>query len=119
MTYANSSFENNTLEDAGLTINIGISIISILLILMTVLANLGIIIAFWKIKSFGEKPSEFFILILACVDLFLGIIIIPNAPVSVYIWTGDIWRDWMPVLYVLGIRVYNKWPTTDLLYLLG
>ncbi len=81
------SFENGTFHDN--TLNIGIFATTILLVVTNALANLGIIIAFWKIKAFGEKPSEFFILVLACVNLFLGMVIIP-LHLSPYILLGEV-----------------------------
>ncbi len=73
---SSDSFENITFDYPN--INIGIAVTATPLVLVTVFANLMIIIAFWKINAFGEKPSDIFILVLACVDLFVGMVIIPT-----------------------------------------
>ena len=50
--------------------------IPILWFLITI-GNLGTIIAFWKLPSLRDKPSELLILSLSCADFITGFIIIP------------------------------------------
>ena len=67
----------NITNDMKLTYSIQITVYTVILSLTTALANLGTIIAFWKVKGLGEKPSDYLILSLAVVDLFQGLILIP------------------------------------------
>ena len=47
------------------------------LIIVTSIMNLATIGAFWKLRSLREKPSELFILNLACADLLTGMVLLP------------------------------------------
>ncbi len=41
---------------------------------ITLLGNVGTIVAFWKVRGLREKPSNFFILNLSCTDLIMGVV---------------------------------------------
>ena len=60
-------------------LNIGYAIFVPVLILTTTAMNIGTIVAFWKIPTLRDKPSELLILNLACSDLLTGLIVIPLA----------------------------------------
>ncbi len=72
-----SNFTNISDVSAKLTIHINVTICTIVLSVITVLANLGVIIAFVKVKRLGEKPSDLLILSLAVIDFIQGLIVIP------------------------------------------
>ncbi|XP_072037047.1 5-hydroxytryptamine receptor 1B-like [Amphiura filiformis] len=57
--------------------HIAYSIFLPLLTLLTIVANLGIITAFWKVSSLREKPSNLLILCLSFVDLIQGLLFLP------------------------------------------
>ncbi len=44
------------------------------MVIITLLGNIGTIVAFWKVRSLREKPSDFFILNLSCADLIMGLV---------------------------------------------
>ena len=75
----------NITDDAGkMELNIFYAIFIPILILLTVVGNIAILVAFWKMPSLREKPSELLILNLSCVDLSTGLIVIPYwAPVYI------------------------------------
>ena len=58
-------------------VNIFFAIFLPLLSLVTVIGNVMIIVAFWKLPSLHEKPSELLILNLSCVDLLTGLLVLP------------------------------------------
>ncbi len=72
-----SNFTDIPDVSARLNVNINMTIWTILLSAITSLANLGTIVAFVKVKSLREKPSNLLILSLAVVDFFQGLIVIP------------------------------------------
>ncbi|XP_072018230.1 5-hydroxytryptamine receptor 7-like [Amphiura filiformis] len=69
--------DHEVLNADNLVIHSNVIVWTICLSLITVLANLGTIIAFWKVKSLGEKPADLLILSLAFIDLFQGLIMLP------------------------------------------
>ncbi|XP_072030461.1 neuropeptide Y receptor type 1-like [Amphiura filiformis] len=60
-----------------LEVNIFYAVFIPVLILLTVTGNIAILVAFWKMPSLREKPSELLILNLSCVDLSTGLIVLP------------------------------------------
>lgn len=58
-------------------VNIFFAIFIPLLSILTVVSNIMIIIAFWKLPNLREKPSELLILNLSCVDLLTGLLVLP------------------------------------------
>ena len=85
---------NNPAEVLDDEVNTGYAIFLSVLVLITVTMNMGTIVAFWKLPTLYEKPSELLILNLACSDLITGLIVLP-----------------------LSVPVYvtpNKWPTGEI-----
>jgi hypothetical protein len=111
-------FDGTILNTKGLVVNVNIFIWTIVLSLTTAVANLGTIIAFWKVKGLGEKPSDLLILSLAFVDIFQGLILIYKYQTLintisydyVHIWTLGVWRAWLQVIYRNGLRISHEWP---------
>ena len=60
-------------------IDIGYAVFLPVLIIVTTIMNSGTIVAFWKLPSLREKPSEMLILNLACSDLPTGSVVLPLA----------------------------------------
>ncbi|XP_072016311.1 D(1A) dopamine receptor-like [Amphiura filiformis] len=77
MTTELLSTENATSD--RLEVDIGFAIFLPIFILVTTVMNLGTIIAFWKMPSLREKPSELLILNLACSDIITGVFVLPLA----------------------------------------
>ena len=77
-TIESVTFDDLDSKDTTITvINVTIAMFTLVLTFMISFANLAIMWAFWKIKSLGEKPSDYLILSLACVDMLLGSIMVP------------------------------------------
>ena len=58
-------------------VNVFFAIFIPFLCFLITIGNLGTIIAFWKLPSLRDKPSELLILSLSCADFITGFIIIP------------------------------------------
>ena len=67
---------NGTENDSG-TVSIFFAIFIPILSFVTIFGNTAIIVAFWKVPSLLEKPSELLILNLAFVDLATGLVTLP------------------------------------------
>ena len=81
-TDATKSLGNEIHHGPGLLLtNITTALLS-LVILVTLVGNLATIVAFVKVRSLHEKPSDLLILALSCADFGLGIDIILHFPVS-------------------------------------
>ncbi len=55
-------------------------IIMSIAVIITLLGNIGTILAFWKVRGLREKPSDFFILSLSFADLLMGLFVITTIP---------------------------------------
>ena len=72
------SFTNSTPQPTEvIEINIAYAIFIPLLSLFAIVGNLLIIVAFWRLPSLREKPSELLILNLSCIDLITGSVVLP------------------------------------------
>ena len=75
-------------------INIFFVVLLPILIIVTTVLNLATIVAFWKLPSLREKPSDLLILNLSCADLITGMVLFPiSAPLHMtpnYWPTGEI-----------------------------
>lgn len=71
-------------SDTPFEINILYAIFIPLLSFFTIVGNLLILLAFWKVPSLRDKPSELLILNLSCIDLITGSVVLPFwAPVYI------------------------------------
>ena len=89
MDYTADLTTNETLYKPTFVVNIGYAVFMPLLILVIIVMNLGTISAFWKVPSLRGKPSDLFVLNLACADLLTGTTILPFMS-PVYI-TPGVW----------------------------
>ena len=55
-------------------------IVSAIIAVLTIVGNIGTILAFWKVSALREKPSDLLILCLTCADLGVGIIGVYDFP---------------------------------------
>ncbi|XP_072039229.1 histamine H3 receptor-like [Amphiura filiformis] len=63
--------------------------IQCLIVTGTLLGNAGTIVAFYKVRSLREKPSDLFILSLSCADLIMGCVItftVPTYALGYWVW---------------------------------
>ena len=49
------------------------------MVTITLLGNIGTIVAFWKVRGLREKPTHLFILNLSCADLIMGLVHISSS----------------------------------------
>ena len=85
---------NRSIEVLDAEVNIPYAIFLSLLVIIAVIMNTGTIVAFWKLPTLYENPSELLILNLACSDLLTGLIVLPLAS----------------PLYITP----NRWPTGEI-----
>ena len=64
-------------NDEILDVNVLFAVLIVMFSLTTCLANLGIIIAFWKNHQLKEKPNDLLMLALSVLDFFQGLILFP------------------------------------------
>ncbi len=80
-TTRNRTEDSNDVTIAGAVvqteINAAYAFLLPLLTVLTILTNLGIIAAFWKVHSLREKPSNMIILCLSVFDLLQGLFFLP------------------------------------------
>ena len=85
---------NGTESLQQIEINIFFVVLLPILIIVTSILNLATIVAFWKLPSLREKPSDLLILNLSCADLITGMVLFPiSAPLHMtpnYWPTGEI-----------------------------
>ncbi len=80
LTLATSEFITTLpAEETSIEYHIFFLVLFAILILASAVLNIGTIVAFWRLPSLREKPSELLILNLACADLFTGLVIFPMA----------------------------------------
>lgn len=99
MTFTSSPFVNTTLEvifdvESGHAIPVITRTFATILIIvapLTVLANIGTSLAFWREPSLRQKPSDLLLVSLTCCDLGMGAIVMP-----------------LSAMYGLGIHVLDE-----------
>ena len=85
MITINTTVDTDAADDnAVISVKISYLVFMLSLSLFTIVGNILIIIAFWKVPSLREKPSELLILNLSFVDLCTGFMLLYLCPVFIF-----------------------------------